>query len=120
MMLCQNCVKAFNNGKYCFYCYTTYKDNTSNEGNDGKDWVQCDADNCISWHHIHCEEKKGNYSNLTLSLKDSNFKYYCPACKPNNTNNPLVAKVKKITTSETFIKKKRAASKTNSLQNGKK
>ena len=47
-MVCQNCLKAYNNGKFCRWCFTTYKENT-NAHEDGKDWVQCDGENCISW-----------------------------------------------------------------------
>lgn len=41
--LCQTCLKAFNNNKYCYYCITIYKDNTF----DGKQWIGCDT--CDSW-----------------------------------------------------------------------
>jgi len=51
MLICQECQKAYSNGKYCRFCYTTYKDNT-NAHEDGKDWVQCDTVNCLSWVFI--------------------------------------------------------------------
>lgn len=46
LYLCQTCIKAFNNGQYCYYCNTIYFNN-ANSCSDGKDWIQCD--NCSLW-----------------------------------------------------------------------
>jgi hypothetical protein len=70
---------------------------------------------------LECEEKIGNYKNLDSSLSDSKFKYFCPLCRKKNTNPSLGNKAKKLSTigsDENLLKKKRAASKVNSLQNG--
>jgi len=72
---------------------------------------------------LECEDKTGNYKNLESLLNDTKFKYYCPLCKKKTINPLLRSKAKKLSTigsSENLLKKKRAASKVSSIQNGKK
>ena len=69
---------------------------------------------------MECEEKNGTYKNLESYLNDTKFKYYCPICKKKTVNSLIRNKTKKLNNnnSENSIKKKRAATKVNSLQNG--
>lgn len=115
--LCQGCLKAWNNGQYCYYCCSIYKDNNINANVDGKSWICCDL--CSSWvpiysltllkHHILCEEKKGEYTNLKKSLLNPNFKYFCPHCKNRNSdhskrkNKRRVNRIQSINCNQPFI-----------------
>ena len=67
---------------------------------------------------MECEEKNGTYKNLESYLNDTKFKYFCPICKKKTVNSLIRTKTKKLNNSEISIKKKRAATKVNSLQNG--
>ena len=67
---------------------------------------------------MECEEKNGNYKNIESYLNDSKFKYYCPTCKKKTVNSLIRNKTKKLNNGENLIKKKRAATKVHSSQNG--
>lgn len=77
---CNSCSEELQKGNYCYYCKTIYKDkNVANVYNNEKGWIQCDY--CNKWHHIYCEEKKGDYKNFSKIINSKTFKYMCPFCK---------------------------------------
>jgi hypothetical protein len=76
MWLCCDCFKAFKNEQYCHYCSTIYRDDLHDYI---YTWIQCDY--CELWHHLHCEESKGEYPNISKLIQDPNFKYMCLPCR---------------------------------------
>jgi hypothetical protein len=74
--LCDECFKAFKNGQFCCYCNTIYRDDLNDYI---YTWIQCDY--CELWHHLHCEESKGDYPNISKLIADPCFKYMCLQCR---------------------------------------
>jgi hypothetical protein len=79
LWLCVDCFKAFKNGQFCYYCSTIYRDDLNDYIHT---WIQCDY--CELWHHLHCEESKGDYPNIAKQIQDQNFKYMCFPCRTKN------------------------------------
>jgi hypothetical protein len=79
LFLCNDCFKAFKNGQYCYYCSMIYRDDLNDYLHT---WIQCDY--CEQWHHLHCEEIKGDYPNIAKLIQDPDFKYKCSPCRGKN------------------------------------
>jgi hypothetical protein len=74
--LCTDCFKAYKNGQFCYYCATIYRDDLHDYIHT---WIQCDY--CEQWHHLQCEESKGDYPNISKLIQDPGFKYMCLPCR---------------------------------------
>ena len=78
--LCINCFQAFQKEQYCYYCGIIYREYRGKKGfNDNKTWIGCDY--CSNWEHVKCEETKGLFKNLSILIRDKQFKYRCPFCR---------------------------------------
>lgn len=73
-MLCQDCRKRVDEGKYCPICLKLYDDNQYTD-----EFIECES--CLFWVHMRCDKKLEGKRALDLG----SLEYKCPNCTDEKT-----------------------------------